>query len=360
MIWHWLRQSATLAVPFLVALSAASPLAVAQTAPEVWFMPAGASPDIDDLFTHPDEWPRARSRINVFAFSPGQLTIPKDGRPTLLSGLVAVNAFRTLGAWGIGTALEVPAIKEFDCTGNWNARVTASLIEIVYVSGGAVQFLDMDEPLISGLGLNVPKCHLDIDQTAAATAEYATAVTTNPKITAHGPPPRIVDIEAYPSLSVQQIEQWISALERDGLKLAGFDIDVDVHYINIHTDIKSRLDSDLQALKNFMSVKKMPFGIIIWSGYDPVPSDQEYYNDAMDWVRTVHRAIGSPDRLVFESWVTRCSQSGPCTGPHFGCSTSDPGDCGSVSVPLNLPENDRAKYRHARLINDALAIFGQP
>ena len=331
---------------------------VAAQAPlSVWFQPAGHSRDIDDLFRRPDKWRQSRALVNAFGFGEGQLRRAAPGRPSLLPGLLAVDAFRKVGNWGLDTVLGVPALKEWDCTTHQTAAQTIRMMQIVYKAGGKVQFLDMDEPLISALGLNRPVCHLNIDQAAGEIAAYTHSVLADRDVLASGLAPRFFDTEAYPSLSVQQIETWLKALARNGAKPAGFNLDANVNAIDINPPAKARLAADLQELQRFLANQGVTFGIIIWSGYDPVRSSKEYYDHAMNWTRTIHAAIGRPDRVIFSSWVTRCSLTGDCHGPRRGCSSSDPDDCGSVSVPRNLPENDPRVFSHTRLIIDAIAVL---
>jgi transposase len=329
----------------------------AQRPLSVWFMPAGNSPDIGDLFTSPNEWARARALVDAFMFSPGQLTASREGHPSLLSDLTKVGAFRQLNNWRIPTAIEAPALKEWDCQARQTAAVTIGLMKTVSAAGGSVQFVDMDEPLVSALGLNRPICHLDIDAAAAEVAAYSRAVISASEAVATRSAPRFVDTEAYPSLSVQQIETWIIALKKHGFKMDAFHLDANVHYININPNARTRLARDLQELQKFLRQQGILFGIIIWSGYDPVTSDEEYYNYAMSWARTVHSAIQRPDRVIFESWVKRCPQSGQCAGPNLKCSSSDPSYCGTISVPLNIPEDDPGVFSHTRLILDATALL---
>jgi len=323
----------------------------------VWFMPAGQSPDTNDLFTKPEEWAKTRSLISAFVFSPGQVQPAPAGHDSLLADLSAVDAFRVLKTWGMKIALGVPALKEWDCTGRQTAAIAIAEMKTVYNRGGTVQYLGMDEPLISALGLNKPICHLDINEAAAIVAKFARTISADPTVRASGTIPEIIDTEAYPSLTVEQIKSWIDALLGSGFKPAAFDLDVNVNYVNIHRELKSRLSNDLQNLQKFLRKKDIPFGIIIWSGYDPLRSDKAYYEHAMDWVRIIHDAIGRPDRVIFASWVTRCSLTESCRGPKLKCSRADPAYCNKMSVPLNLPENGQNAFSHTRLVMDGTKLL---
>ena len=354
------RRIVAMAIALLFAPAVGSVAWAAGTPLSVWFMPAGNSPDIGALFKGPDQWSRLRAQVNAFAFSPGQLQPAEPNRASLLPGLKAVDAFRQVTTWGLRTVLGVPALKEWDCAARQTPSETLKLMKTVYAAGGKVHFLDMDEPLISALGLNAPICHLSTDMAAAEVAAYVRAVTADPAVVASGVTPGFIDTEAYPSLSVQQIETWLQALARFGVKPAAFHLDANVNYIDIHPADKAHLVADLQELRRFLAGRGIPFGVIVWSGYDPVRNDQEYYDHAMTWVRALHAAIGRPDRVIFASWVRRCSLTLSCQGPDRRCSPSDPAYCGSVSVPLNLPEDGPGVFSHTRLMHDGLALLAGP
>ena len=356
-------KAATRVLATAVALLFAPPVGVVRAAGtplSVWFMPAGDSPDIGALFRGADQWSRVRAQVNAFAFSQGQLQQAQPNRPSLLPGLMAVDAFRQVNAWGLRTVVGVPALKEWDCAARQTPLETLRLMKTVYAAGGKVHFLDMDEPLISALGLNVPVCRLSTDMAASEVAAYVRAVTADPAVVASGVAPGFIDTEAYPSLSVQQIEAWLQALARFGVKPAAFHLDANVNYIDVHPADKARLVADLQELQKYLARAGVPFGVIVWSGYDPVRTDQEYYDHAMTWVRTLHAAIGRPDRVIFASWVSRCSLTLSCNGPDRRCSPSDPAYCGAVSVPLNLPEDGPGVFSHTKLVRDALALLNGP
>ena len=318
----------------------------AQRRPEVWFIPAPESSDLAELFALPDSWAKTRPLISVFGFGPAQVQPPQAGRGTLLPALRSVDAFATLRKWGIGVSLEVPAVKEWDCTGVAAADTTVQLIMSAQASGAYVNFISMDEPLISALGINTPKCHLDVTGAAAKTVEYVHRVTSDPRVMKQGGPPQVVDIEAYPAVGLHEIEAWISQLQQSQLKLAALHLDIDTHYVDTHPESKARLSSDLRELKSFLARSSVAFGIIIWSGYDPSDSDQDYVSRSMDLVRVVHEAIGSPDQVIFESWVKRrCADQ------------SRDESCGRVSVPINLPESGEHVFTHTALIREAVATL---
>ena len=335
----------------------------AHAPPDVWFSPAVESADYLDLFVKPELWASVRGRISVFKFSPAQVRRPKPGDVNTVDDLKRVDAFRKLQRWGISVALEVPSVKEWDCSAQGDTRdtrvhgnaaaTTMNFIKNVYDGGGAVQFLAMDEPLVSGL----VACHETIEVVAARTASYARSILTNKDVNTWTKSLSIGDIEAYPSRTVEQIEAWIMALMSKGFKPSFFHLDVDPN------DVAARggkLDSarDYKNLQAFFHAQGIPFGIIFWSGHNPEMSDQSYFSHTLSWVGDVHSAIGAPDQLIFQSWVRRldasCSASFGCARDmNPACRPIEPASCGRSSVPINLPEDNPSIFSHMRLVNES-------
>jgi hypothetical protein len=334
----------------------------------VWFSPVGGSPDILDLFAKPDLWSTARSHVNVFKFEPFQVDAKKSDSPTAYQSLKGLDAFGKLKKWAIDIAIEVPAVKEWDCSGRGDTKdqrvrgdakaTTLGYVRNVYDAGGKVKFLAMDEPLVNGLGA----CKGSLEETAEKTAYYAKAILKYRDVKTWAPSLAIGDIEPYPSRSVAQLKQWTKALESNGFKPSFFHLDVDVNDVDVRGP-KLDMAGELRDLKAFFKGEGIPFGVIFWSGHDPESTDAAYYNHTMSWVNRVHAAIGKPEQSIFQSWVRRSSIN--CTGTvscsaknNFMCSPADPPYCGRGSMPINLPDNNPKVFSHTRLINDGLAVLG--
>jgi hypothetical protein len=350
------------------ALALAAGPAAAQKAPAgfpaVWFHAASASPDFLDLFRHPEQWARARAQIQVMQFSVTQV----DGRNSLivnnLPDIIALDAFRKLRAWGIQIAVGAPSVKDWDCRGDKAEAYTVREILDVENNGGQVRFVSMDEPLVAGTSIvKASPCHLGVDQVAAEVAAYVQHITADPQVLAAGPAPQFVDVEPYPSVDVALMEQWVRAEEAHGYRPAALFLDVALHYVELKQQMP-RMAADLRTLAAFLHGEHIPFGIVLWSGRDPVGSDHAYYQRVIDWTNFVHQSIGHPDAAVFSSWVTRCD--GRNAGGDFACNRQNlactPGDkfCGQKSVPINLPDNDPDVFSHTRLLLQSLGILRGP
>jgi hypothetical protein len=312
--------------------------------PRVWFSPDNETPDLLEMFTRPDLWQTARSHIKIIKLGPQHFELQSSLERNSLLDLQKVKAFEKLTKWGISLASEEGVVKEWDCTGSKAAKVTLGHIRNVRAAHGNISVIAMDEPLVSGLGA----CRLSLGDIATNTHNYMRDVER--ASFAMDGIPLIGDIEPYPSIPISTLESWIDALYKKSTRLAFFHLDIDINYVHVHQDIN--VNRDLRDLQDFLLQRKIPFGVIIWSGHDPVDSDEVYYRDAMELARLVKSSVHLPIEIVFQSWVHRSP-----IGAH--CPANDPSLCGHKTVPLNLPEDDSLLYSHTRLVNDALAFFGE-
>jgi hypothetical protein len=338
-----------------ISLLTTAPSAMALERQDVWMSPVADTPDLLDLFRRPELWARARERVGTFKFAPPQANPGVTKVRNSYAALKGADAFAALRQWGIRIATEEGAVKEWDCSGTAQAPLaTAGHIANIAAANAALQVVAMDEPLVSGKG----PCALSVDEIAKRTAAYVAAVKASKEAQAAGAP-EFGDIEPYPSMTPPILIEWVKALEAHGFKPAFLHIDINVHYLDVHPEI--RLGDDLRTLARFFRDAGIPLGVIFWSGYDPLNSDHAYYDHVMDLAVRVKAAIGTPDQAVIQSWVTRspiaCSRSETECAKQ-PCSPADPPYCGEHSIPLNLPDNDPAAFTQTRLVRDVLALFG--
>jgi hypothetical protein len=236
---------------------------------------------------------------------------------------------------------------------------TPKLPRNIFTAGAHVKFIAMDEPFLSGVGVEF--CHDMMDPVAAKTAAYAKAILADPNIPTWAPELAVGDIEVYPRMTPDQLIHWTRLLEQNGYKPAFFHLDVAVNYLEVH-ERQFNFNSDMRALQSFFKAQDIPFGIVFWSGHDPEPTDASYYNHVVSWAQRVHAAIGAPGQSIFQIWVprssTKCTAGVVCNPANkFMCSPADPPYCGKLSVPINLPENNPSVFSHTRLLNAAIEIL---
>ena len=297
-----------------------------------WFAPNMGSIDYTDLFAAPGQWTTARGEVDVLKFyTQNLLDDPcKICGDNLLHAFVAADAFHKLESWGIAIGVEVGAVKPWGCTSDVTFGVVQTVMRNVRIHEGRVSILAMDEPRVGGEevadGLS---CGYNMDESATQTADFIK------RIRSEYPSIPVGDIEAYPHFSSAEIEKWIIELERQNAKPSFLHMDIDVERVRTEG---ANVGADLQELSTFADQHGIPFGVIFTSNWRAAGSDRAYFDSTMQWVRTVHDAIGKPRQVVFQSW-------------------QGPAPSGQHEVPINLPENEPSVYSHTRLISEGLDVL---
>jgi hypothetical protein len=320
--------------------SALSPASTSTPAPTpvpselVWFAPNMGSTDYAELFTEPDQWTVARSKMDVFKFY--TQNVLQD--PCAICGdntvhkFAQAQAFKQLADWGLAIAVEVGAVKPWGCTSDVTFEVTERVIRSVQANGGTVSFLAMDEPRVGGEEIaDGLTCGYAMEQSAKVASEYIHQVR------AAYPTIIVGDIQAYPHFSVSELKDWIIALENLGTTPAFFHMDIDLERVRTEA---AHVGADLQELRRFCAAHGIPFGVIFTSNWREAGSNRAYFDSTMAWVHTVNDAIGKPEHVIFQSW-------------------QGPAPSGAHEVPVNLPQNDPENYSHIRLMLEGLAVFGK-
>ena len=341
----------------------------------VWFTPNLACVDMIEMFTAPEKWPLARARIDVFEFYTVQVgsggwscvghPAYNDCGDNHLESFVDVDAFSKLGMWGIDIAVQsffAPPIMSYDpvecSTAEYVYNLTLdgsiNVIQNIEANGGALRYLAMDEPMRHWIpeyyytywGATDPRpCLADsIGEIADHMAAYILQMQV------WFPSVQIGHIELYPEVGVDQLKEWIIALEARGVTLPFLHLDVHGprvdQYISFGMDIDVAVD--LAELKSFLEARGIAFGIIFSDIYwdsqaweEDVYDDQFYFERTMDWVDFVNDAGLEYNHSVFMSWVYPVYTTG--YGPN--------------KIPIILPEDDPSIYSHTRLVNEAMATL---
>jgi hypothetical protein len=365
-----------MAILLLSAIQPASDLSAQNQAAQnqIWFSPNVASVDMLELFTSPEKWSIARSRIDVFKFDAGHVGSDGwscDSIPTEVCGenylenFIAVQAFSKVGQWGIDLAIEsffagpVMSVDPIECSTtdrvlSLSLSGSINIIQSVQANGGVVSCLAMDEPMRQWIptyyyvytGQQDPRpCLADsIGELADHMAAYLL------QMQAWFPSIPIGHIDLYPEVSVDMFKEWIIALEARGVSIPFLHLDVNGprvdQYISWGLDID--VATDFAELKSFLNNRGIEFGVIFsdiyWASQlweEDEYDDQFYFNRTMDWVGFVDSVNVELDHSIFQSWVTPYFTTGP----------------GPKEVPVNLPEDDPSIHSHTRLLNEALDII---
>jgi hypothetical protein len=312
-------------VSLLLALSLTAFVTAQTPADRVWFSPGPGTIDFIRLFERPEEWAHTREVFSVFKFY--QQHTHAGGSPVVgpnsYEALARAGVFRTLGQWGKKIAIESWAVKEFYCTPDASGMAlavadTVRAVRAVEAGGGAVTYLAMDEPFVSG---REPVCNGPaLEPTADRVATYMRGVQ------AVFPAVKIGWIEAYPFSSAAAIESALILLTERGVPPAFLHLDVDVRGLRLDRDDFTR---DVGRLRAFCRDRNIPFGFVIW-GYNG-DSDTLYAFDADRQAGLLADTFpwdAMPEHLVFQSWAVSST--------------------GQLITPSNLPE-DRL-YSHTRIM----------
>jgi len=302
------------------------------TAAQTWFAPNMGSLDYPDLFRTPDRWATARERVDVLQFYANALSgDPFDiGGSNVLDTFVAVDAFARLHEWGIATAIEAGVIKFFACDHDSWAEYAINAITNVEANGGRVSFLAMDEPLLGGqLIENGQTCGYTLEQAAAEVADFGVAVR------AVHPDVAIGTIETIPPQTPAEMIAWIEALEAAGARPAFLHLDVEVA---LGVEDPAFL-AGIRQVRDFSEARGIPFGLILTADWQRADSDAGYYASVVDWAKAIEAGMGRPTHVVVQSWI-------------------GPAPSGLHEMPINLPDDDPARFSHTRLIVEALDAFG--
>jgi len=207
-------------------------------------------------------------------------------------------------------------VKEHYCTDDpagmrESVAATLNSIETVRQAGGAVSYLAMDEPFLSGRS---PVCggpHLEpaADRLAVYMRDVARAE----------PDVHVGLIEPYPFFSVEDLAAILRMLRERGVPPAFLHVDVNLAAVRPR---RQNVRRDMVRLSVITEQENVPFGVIVWG----VNGDNAalYSADAMRLATEFGVGFAlwkrSPDQVVFQSWAASTS--------------------GRRAIPGNLPEDD--------------------
>ncbi len=298
-------------------------------ADETWLAPNLGSPDLLSLFSQPELWPIARSRVHVVQLYAPQITAESPAecfhcRGNLKQALLDVDAYAKLRGFGIDLAVETPLLKaEYPCGGQAaSAQVRSNIdyalhtMNLVKANGGVVSRLVFDEPFFAGVRTDlVPGCRLGVPDTVAIVRDAIK--TLRPVV-------QVGLVEPYPAVSAAQLASYLDMLVQSDARPAFFHLDVD------DAILPPNWLSELNSLRQHAAALGIPFGVL----YAPVvaATSQAFYVRALSQV-TRYAQLGRQEHAVFQSFALIAPPQDP-----------------SQLFPVNLPENDPNAFSLTRLI----------
>ena len=261
-----------------------------------------------ELVEQPEAWEKLREKTDGIHYACQNITrhFPTDDEQKEL--------FTRLQEIKMPLHLEVGAVKPWGPTAEQTFRAQKPQIDRYLRLGADIRGIAMDEPLNC--------CRNDL----AKDMEYAAEQTADfvARVRAEYPDFIIGDIEGFPSLTADEVIQWIDLVqakiaERGVRKLDFFRIDTDwMHFVQ-NTGRGSW--KDMKRVENHCRKIGLPFSVIYWSAGLPATERRGLTGDDTWFVGTMHMAYayaavdGKPDQIIVQSWVNAPARAVPETDP---------------------------------------------
>lgn len=275
--------------------------------PSLWISPPGIENGrhLRELFEKPDQWKDTRPLVDVLFYT--DLNFDRQFSDDDLRAW-----FGMLKQWNIKVAMEVGAIKEWGQTGEKTFNAERPKWERLERLGADLYAIAMDEPLDCVRA----KLHQSDEYAAEETAKYLALVRE------HFPKLLVGDIETYPTLSVEEHQQWIDSLQKHlaDKQIKGLDFyRLDVDWVRFTVTNKGSW-KEVKQIEQICRQRQIPFSLIYWASGFPslqkkgVADDSTWYVSIMQQGYDYLRIGGAPDQYVIESWIGAPSQPLPETG----------------------------------------------
>lgn len=262
----------------------------------IWMGPlntGGGLKDIADLFKKPREWQQTRSMITGIIVS--DLTLDQYSDAELKSWLPELKE------WNVKLGLEIGVIKDWAVTGKEAFRIGSKKWDRLQSLDGPIGRFGMDEPYYAA-----NKClKKPLAYAADETVDFVTAVRKR------YPDAIIGDIEPYPTFSVQELIEWVDAVNK---RLADRNVrrldflEIDPAWMTFNSGDKASW-VDLKKLEDACRDRKLSFSLCYWAA-DYGNIRMMDLEDESTWYMSIMRqgydyalSGGSPDEYVIQSWI---------------------------------------------------------
>lgn len=265
----------------------------------VCYGPNLGSRDYVELFHQPGKWADLRSRLSAFkVYADNVLDHAQCGGNTY-EKLRHAGVFSKLSRWRLPLHLEAGVLKDWDLDGTQLTADVLHAISRVREARGQVDIVSMDEPLASTIVGSFRRSPGQYDDKNLHGGDQARLASNWAKaVQAAGP--RVGLIEAYPYHRPPFLRDFVrDIVEPNGVRLAFFEIDLDL--VDLHNQHMSTADvqSDLGMLRDYCHSQAIAFRIIVTGTHAKTP--EEYVKESAD-VRQVAQGAGPFDGVTVQSW----------------------------------------------------------
>jgi hypothetical protein len=272
-----------------------------------WMLPNRWS----ELLVDPDGWPSVRNRIHVAKFFPWWFDDVSD--ETLLGGVSLLNQAH------VAIAVEVGALREWECDGANTARMDLVNLGKIDAAGGAVTFVVIDDPYGYTMERANPQgCGYSAEEVSVEILEWMQAVRaahphirfglTEPVPWFHvGPYPNHPGNDFGDLLAL--VDTLMAVLATGGERIEFFQADSPYDWTELHPAGWEKL----LLLELELRRRGISFSLIYNSEAGGTTSDEAYYVETLAALDTHWSKGGRSDHLVVQSWYPMPSRMGPET-----------------------------------------------
>jgi hypothetical protein len=301
-----------------------------------WITSNVGTHDMLNLFSQPQKWAKTRAKLNGIKFYDGQLFSNREEdcmfcESNVYPNFVQRNAFEMLKDWGYEIAVEIGALKEWDCDARILTEHSVDFLRSMKQKGVDVDHFALDEPLASGMA----SCNQSVEQTATYVNNYYSTVKAAWREYFPDREPSIGHMEPYPHMKMSDIVREVQLLVNGGNTPAFFHLDLDWWAIRGKKMSDSVVRRDLQMLRKVCNDNGIALGFLFW-GHGGKPAEQ--YKDFVEQAKRFKKWYGIPADFVFQSWE-RTKVNGQEVN----------------RIPDNLPESNR--YSLTGIALTILAMF---
>ena len=300
-----------------------------------WIMPnildELGTKNYDQIFIDENQWKNILPKVNVFSFFPQ--TIDREGNIILPQAIPLLQKYNV--ALEVGAGYPQSGGCGID-TGKIAATYHLTFLKKIYDYGGRIDYLSVDGAMLGTMqSKQYGGCEFTTNQAVKALVDYIKTIhATYPDI-------KIGIIVNFPNWPYKEtpnywggtlhgnlpdysvvLEKAIAGINAAGEKIYYVNTDNPYDYA-IATHPSSNVDvKKIDWLGRIIDLEKqvkshgLKFGLMYNSETGASVSDQQYYEDTINYINLYKSRGGAPDYSIIESWYTRPSNLFPDNQPY--------------------------------------------
>lgn len=247
-----------------------------------------------DLFEHPEQWETVRSYIDSIGYYDHRINVFSDEELTAW--------FAMIQSWGKKLFIETGALNEWCPTGQACFDAVHPTYDRFIALGARIDAFSMDEPFHKARHFGIATDLEAVEQVA----DWIRLVREN------YPGIAIGSIEPYPTVSLPDLQWWITNLDAKLAELGVAGIDffcLDADWRRFSNDGSWR---QVKELETFCKARGLPFSLIYWAAEAPESVRDDLWRIQVLYQGHNYRYYdGQPDEFNLQSWLFIPSKSVP-------------------------------------------------